>query len=227
MPLFRPQFDLDENTIIRAIRNLVNVSSSIAVFELIGGEPFLASNLYPVLSFLLQQEKIELIEVTTNGTLIPDKKLLQLLQHEKVIVRISDYGDLVDKSKIINFMYNHGIRYKVLDLGKWLAPGGVDKRYRSVSDLQEIWGKCPAGYGCKSIFDGRMFSCARAASLYALGFMKEKEYVSLDDTLRVEDVKTFICKSESVACDYCDQYAGDGLLVDPGVQIETNCLDYN
>ena len=69
------------------------------------------------MDYAIGNEIIKSVEVTTNGTILPNEKQISLLKNKKVLVRISDYGVLVDKNKLIQCCENHGIKYMVLEMG--------------------------------------------------------------------------------------------------------------
>lgn len=219
MPYFKPQKDLDVNKILLALDRLLKVSSSILICELIGGEPFMSKNLNNVLEYLINIPKIEKIEITTNGTLLPNEKTTGFLRSSKVQVRISDYGSIVDKSKLINYCVENNIDYHVLKLGNWISPGGINKRNKDMDQLRIEYGRCSSGYLCKTLFEDRLFSCARSASLFNLGYMKENEYIKIDDSTDSKQIKEFILQDYSIACDYCDMQVDNRKYTEPAIQI--------
>lgn len=219
MPYFKPQKDLNIEKILQSLEILNEKVNSILKCELIGGEPFLSKNLKEVISYLLRSEKIHKIEITTNGTIMPEKDLIPSLVNEKVTVLISDYGDLVDKDKLIHYLTLNKIKYAILEGGKWISPGGIEKRGRSKEVLQKYYNNCGSGYICKTLYEDKIFSCARAASLYALGCMKEEEYVSINNNLDINEIKQFWLKDYSEACDYCDIACEERKIIEPAEQI--------
>ena len=215
---FKPQFDIDENQILQALKNLLSVVDGIVRCELIGGEPFLAKNFTPILDFCLSNEKIWSVETTTNGTVMPSEGSIKLLQHEKMVVRISDYGELVDKHPLIEYLQNRHIKYTLLELGEWMVTGDVTKRGRDEKELKKIYENCTSAYWCKALFRDKMFVCPRAASLYELGYMKEKEYLCIDENLSREALRRFLFKDIGLACDYCDVALENAIVTQPAIQ---------
>lgn len=219
MPFFKPQFDLDADKIVRALELLLEKCNVIVTCELIGGEPFLASNLKRLLEFLVKQDKIKQIEITTNGGVLPRGEVIMLLRNEKVKVRISDYGKLINKEKILCFLTTEDIQYQILELGQWISPGGIYKRGKEQSVLKKEYNACSSGYLCKTLYEDKLFSCARAASLAALGFMKEQEYISINDSTTISEIRDFLLKEYSEACDYCDIMSSSRIYVEPAGQL--------
>lgn len=227
LPYYQIQEDFDKEQIINSLINITDNARSILRCELIGGEPFLSKNLDDVLEWVIKNETIKSVEITTNGTITPNEKTIPLLQNPMVLVRISDYGELVDKNKIITFLNEHKIRYEVIGSGKWVSAGGVESRQRKETELRKQYKACSAGYYCKTLYKGKIYACARAASLFDLGFMKEEEYIEASNGFSVKEMRDFIFRDFSVACDYCDMATKDSVHVDPAIQINScnnSCL---
>lgn len=218
MPLFKPQEDTDVEKTIHSLSIIEERATSILKCELIGGEPFLSKSMERILTYVINSQVIKNIEITTNGTIIPSEKILPLLKNSKVLVRISDYGNVVNKDRIIYFLEINAIQYIVLELGKWTSPGGIKQRNRDKETLKKLYDKCPSGYYCKTLYEDKLFACARAASLHKLGYMPD-EYVEVNDHLNSETIKNFLLRDYSIACDYCDISSDEAILVEPAEQV--------
>ena len=218
IPYFKPQKELDSNKILSSLEILSSRAETILKCELIGGEPFLSNNLNKVLKFLIERENIYRIEITTNGTILPKQEQIPLLQNRKVVVRVSDYGILVNKDKIIYFLKQNGISYKVLEGGKWVENDLMDSGM-GINELKKVYNNCEAGYLCKTLYEDKIFACPRASSLYVLGYMQEQEYVRISEEISAEDLKDFLLRPYSVACNLC-RGSGEPVFVEPAVQFE-------
>lgn len=207
MPHFSPQSDLDPVCILNSLKIILEKTELLLCCELIGGEPFLSKNLKRILQFLIESNNIGQIEITTNGKTMPDDAVIPLLKNKKVKVHISDYGSLVDKEKIVELLKANTIYYQIPEIESWISSGGVEKRFRTRMQLKKCYGACGSGYYCKTLYEDKIFACARAASLYALNYMKEDEYVLVDENFTAKELKDFILKDYSEACDYCDMYS--------------------
>lgn len=220
MPYFKTPKDLEADEIVQSIKKLLANVKGILRVELIGGEPFLTNNLAEVMFFLEQQVKVKQIEITTNGTILPKQELIPLLQAENVVIRISDYGEKICKDRMVEFLTEYNIKYDILHLKNWISPGGVEKRGKSKEELRENYLDCSSGYWCKTLYESKIFACARAASLWALGYMKEQEYLAVEDNVTQEKIKEFWNREYSTACDYCDIANKKKKYVEPAVQIK-------
>lgn len=95
------------------------------VFSFLGGEPFLNRELDTMIEFLFQNYsmKIGRIEVITNGSLIPEPKILSVLKNCNVTVRISDYTKQIPyadrMNQLCNVLQEQGIRYSVETSLQW------------------------------------------------------------------------------------------------------------
>ncbi len=219
IPHFKPQKDFDIDKIIMTLERLLELSDSILRCELVGGEPFLAKGLPKILDYVIEQSKIEIVEITTNGTMIPQQNLIEKLRNKKVVVRISDYGKYVNKDNIIKTCELHNINYQILETQKWISPGGIEKRNRDTLGLKEQYSKCTSGQLCKTLYEDKLFSCARSASLFNLGYMKEHEYIDMAKTITEEELIKFLTINYSIACDYCDISSKGQKFIEPAEQI--------
>jgi organic radical activating enzyme len=220
MPHFKPQKDLDRSVILNSLETLTAQTGSILKCELIGGEPFLSNNLKELLEYAICNPSIDSVEITTNGTVIPTEDVIPLLKKPKVLVRISDYGELVNQKSMISFLEKHKIRYISLKMESWISPGGVEKRNRDENTLQNYYQRCSSGYYCKTLYGDKLFACARAASLFALGYMKEPEFIVLNDGFQAAQLKEFMLRRLSMACDYCDMTIDNRRLVCAAEQLK-------
>lgn len=207
MPHFSPQSDLDPERILNSLKIILEKAEMLLCCELIGGEPFLSNNLKRILQFLIESKNVGQIEIITNGKNMPDDAVVPLLKNKKVKVHISDYGSLVDKEKIVELLKANSIFYQILGIESWISSGGIEKRFRNRMQLEKYYNACYSRYWCKTLYENKIFACARAASLYALNYMKEDEYVLVDENFTAKELKDFILKDYSEACDYCDMYS--------------------
>lgn len=218
IPYFREKRDFDKKSLIKSLDNFLDKVHILLRCELVGGEPFLSDNLQDILQYLINKKNVCQIEITTNGTIVPKDYLISLLKNSKVKVRISDYGRIVHTDNLINFLDENQINYQILKSGKWISPGGIHKRGRGVEKLKRYYANCSSAYYCKTLFDGKLFSCARSASLSALGYMEEKEYLEINADIIGETIKDFWLMDYSEACDYCDIVSEGKRWVEPAEQ---------
>lgn len=223
---FHSQGDLDIDKILESLENILSVVDALPVCELIGGEPFLSKNISKVLEFLINAEKVFSIEITTNGTVLEvSQELISIMRNHKVVVRISDYGDTINQDKFIQLMDCNNIKYEKIGTGKrWISSGGVEKRKRLEDELRKQYDICVASIKCKTLWENRIFSCARAASLYALGYLKESGQLIHKGMDLKKELHDFILSPDYEICDYCDKGTKYAKIVLPAEQLSKDLI---
>lgn len=222
MWMFSGSRDLAAGKIIASLENIIGQFDFIPCIELIGGEPFMAQNLKDVLDFLSGQEKVLCIEITTNATIIPHEEIINQLKNPKVVIHISDYGNVANPQKFIECMRQNEIQLRVLEFqGKWISTGGTEKRNRSAEELSRQYYQCISGNLCKTLWEDRIYPCARAASLAALEIMTDCPYInSIEKEGLRERMYSFYIVPSCGPCDYCDVSIENPVYVEPAVQLE-------
>lgn len=218
---FSDQSDLSVEKIVSSLETVIGVMDLIPCVELIGGEPFAAKNLNQVLDFLLEQEKVITIEITTNATIVPSIETLGRLRDHRVCVHVSNYGNVVDQNKFISILRENDIHFKMLEFqDKWVAAGGIEKRNRDFDELLRQYYRCDSGYLCKTLWEDKIYPCARAASLAALGIMADCPCVDCSQEKGIrERLYSFYIVPACGPCDYCDVAIDMPVYVEPAVQL--------
>ena len=194
-----------------------------------GGEPFLYRGLNEVLEMLIGMDKIEMVEITTNGTLMPQDTLLPLLKTEKVFVQISDYGkyNAEKKRSLIQLFEKHGINYTELSALKWIDSGNMERRGQKRYKLKYKFFNCFASIECRTLWDGRLFVCGRAPALYELGKSKDiSNYLEINELEDLsilegkERLRKFYMQDYAECCDFCDYANIHPKYIPNGIQIK-------
>lgn len=221
MPYYTAPKDYPADEIIQWIDNICNVVDEWVCCELVGGEPFLHRNLFKILLHALGKDKIQRVEFTTNGSIVPEPAILNLLKNDKVFIKISEYPGLIDCKKITQVFDQYNISYTVMENMRWTKTGNLSKRNRNQSDIKSQYLNCTQAKMCKTILNGKMYVCSKAASLMELGYVTDFEMIDLLNTgdLR-EQIKVFLRLTSSKACDYCDLASTEEEIVAPAEQIE-------
>lgn len=156
-------------------------------FRLLGGEPLMHKELHLVIRRLVGEKKIKHIQIATNGTIIPTGENLAALQHPKVSVNISNYGDLApQKAELVRTLRAAGVHTLLLPYEpRWRAIGDFAPRGYTREQMRTIFLRCNM-LDCKSLHDGRLWMCPRAFHGAALGVMPENpaEYIDLRTVTR-------------------------------------------
>ncbi len=223
MPYYASPKDYSSDEIIQWIDNICNAVDEWVCCELVGGEPFLHRNLFKILQHVLEKDKIQRVEFTTNGSIVPELGILNLLKNDKVFIKISEYLKLINYKKIMKVFDQYNISYTVMENMRWTKTGNLDKRNRSQSDIKSQYLNCTPAKMCKTILNGKMYVCAKAASLMELGYVSNFEVIDLLETGNLrKKIKDFLRLTSSRACDYCDMASDEEEIIIPAEQIKRN-----
>lgn len=223
MPYYKHPQDYDTNEIIGWIKNICEAVDEWICLELVGGEPFLYRNLAKILRHALSEEKIQQVEFTSNASVMPDQEMLELLSNKKVYIKISQYPNLIDPSRFMEVLDEYGIRYRFMESMRWIKTGSLVSRGRTVVELQSQYLNCTQAKFCRTILNGKMYACSKAASLMELGYTDDLETVDLmvNDNLRT-DLRQLLQLPYSKACNYCDIASQDEEFIEPAEQVRKN-----
>jgi molybdenum cofactor biosynthesis enzyme MoaA len=107
----------DVNVLIKSVSRFFDcIDKHIGIVTISGGEPFMHPGLPGFIDFLTQYyADYEMIEIITNGTIVPsDKLLLSMKANRKINIMLDDYGALsanigkvIEKFKSNNIEYRH------------------------------------------------------------------------------------------------------------------------
>lgn len=204
-------------TVLSDIDKVADAADVIVNAELIGGEPFVYPYFAKALERLIAAENVCSIEITTNGTLVPPEDALELLSDRKITVKISKYELSGKNDELTKIFFERGINFEVLEEKRWVDSGKAISRNRNDDQIRAIFHRCISSYICKTVHNGKLFACARAASLFDLGVDPNLEYVDLNGDALKDKIRAFYLKTESKACDYCDA-ADDWRVINAGEQ---------
>lgn len=134
IPYIKKPRHLELQNIIKDIDQLFSMTDTIHEFHLLGGEPMLYPYLSELIEYIGQKYKDRIYEfaIATNGTILADKKLLEICKKYNTIFIISDYMSS-------SFFYK---KQKSLELCKQLDEVKIKYRY-SIKDEWYDFG-CPS-----------------------------------------------------------------------------------
>lgn len=197
-------------------------------FNVEGGEAFVWKPLADFIDYLNNMPNLMHIYLYTNGTVIPDEKLLKVLSHKKVLVRISDYGKYSKIDELVKVFDKHNVRYKVI-MQKWYELSAFSKTPKEGEALKRVTDTCcktqPDGNGGPYVINGKMFYCPIQGNLHNLRIFvsPESDYIDLrENTPDLQERIERILKKERfpLLCKYCYGRTYAGMEVPPAVQLE-------
>lgn len=205
MPYYsRGSYILTE-TILQDVNRICDAVDFCICMNITGGEPFLHPELNQIINTIKANDKIAFVEIITNGTLLPSHEVIMSLKNEKTIVKISNYHGYSRISELTRLFKNEGIRFMVKENLRWIDSGGIERRNKEYEQTKYEYLSCWAGKFCKSIYNGKLYVCARAAFLHELGISDhQSDYLDLTGPDLRERLLGFYLQEYVDACDFCD-----------------------
>lgn len=229
VPWFKAPEDIDLYKYKCEFDKLVRAVDFISELSVLGGEPFLNNEISGFMESYVDCDKIGMIAFYTNGTVIPNAKLLEILSHEKIWVHISNYGN-VSKNilKLTELFDGAGVKYFVRTYSEWQDAGNFRKRGRSEAELKKQYENCFKAR-CYSFYKGKLYCCARASNGAAAQVIDDDRRNSFDfnigktelsDEETVQNLKEWLSGPYFPVCDFCDGLINGRTGVKPAIQIQ-------
>lgn len=196
----------------KQLDNLSKVTNKIRNLILIGGEPLLINNLDEYCEYAAKNNQIERIWIITNGTMLLNQKLINVLTKysNKITIWISNYSANPELQNIL----------KIDELLKQINEANLEYFY----DKNLMWGynseyptkqyreKEPNYFltcntPCVSVFAGKVYVCPRAGvfNIKKLYEQSSDEILDLNNKISKKDLIKFYSKNFFDACKYCSR----------------------
>ena len=166
--------------IISSFNYFLNTIDALLDLRLLGGEPFIYTDLDKIIDSFGANEKVKRITIYTNSTALPSENMIAQMKEHNVVVHMSDYGAVSRKIKELKeLLSQNGIEYYVHEYKIWHDVGDVHQRNFSEEALQKVFDTCLMA-ACYSFYRGKFYICPRAAHGERLGFFSNlpDEFVS-------------------------------------------------
>jgi len=202
--------------------------------SLFGGEPFANKELASYINTFCKMPNFEVIDIITNGTLLPSEDLLDSMKLDsRIYVRISDYGKISrNKDELADMLQANDIKHEVIDYKIWYKRSDIRAFFESDEDLKLKYTSCMNGsHPC--ISNGKLYLCKVAVTLCDIGIFPKSDTNFLDlktlkgiskDEQNIK-IREYISKMYSDeymdACRYCSgKVSANALdvLVPPAIQ---------
>lgn len=192
VPYFKEEehYDYDEKDILRDFEAYFRVVDYVASWSIMGGEPLLNRHLSKIIESVYKKfgERIGYIQVISNGSLIPDKELLNVMKECKVRMRLSDYTHALPYEKRLSevkqCLEDNGIPYDMSIYDQWRDVG------TNTSDIPEFSGSGAdtakhmrlCAVGCHQLNDEKFYFCGQEFIWQKKGLcsLEEGDCIELD-----------------------------------------------
>lgn len=183
---------------------LLNSVDLVYRLKIHGGEPLLYPELDQFLSYVLRQEKIVNVRISTNGTVIPSQKVLNQMKNKKFEIHVSGYAFAEKQAKqLCELFEQEHINFYYFKDQKWANLGDFTvKRNRDEKKLIDMVKDCNMRK-CTSYYKGCLYPCSFAASRNEIKNIREGlELINLENPTK--EIREFFKMSYFDACQYCD-----------------------
>lgn len=214
VPYLKNKSFSDPEVIISDCAKIANACEFIRYIELIGGEPFLHPKLAEVVKGLLRLENVGYVKIFTNGTVVPNTEIIELLKNKRVVLNFSNYegqveGKLADNmNSFRKILADEKIDYIFSESKTWTDWGDFELRGRTDEQTAYNASNCFI-FNCHRVYNGILYRCPHQYAGILLGYIGDNmgEYVDLNKTLPDElgvVLDTFENLPFTEACKRCD-----------------------
>lgn len=188
MPYYKQHYEYSPDEIEADLALLFQRVDYLTSYFIIGGEPFLHKELDMILERVCHKfgDKIGYIQIITNGSVIPNQNVLQVIEKFGVKVRLSDYSQKIPYSdrlqKVIDILREYNIEYSMGIYKEWMDLGFPDKVPcigKSREDAKKHMLNCSPG--CHIISERKFFYCGLMFSAEKCGLyqLEKDDYIDL------------------------------------------------
>jgi hypothetical protein len=178
---------------------LFNAVDYVERFDLVGGEPFLYTHFEEILDYLYERynSRYGILDIFTNGTVIPSASVIQKLRDYSILVSDSNYKAAKRHKEFDEILQQNDVNLRVLHR-PWLA----------VRQLIQSGNHFDSGEKCLmkavSIIDDRLYNCAFLAHGDVIGAFpfNEENYLQLTNATTYVDVEKYMSVPHP-ACSFC------------------------
>lgn len=220
MPYLNNRSIYSAKDIISSMERLFNFVDFIYQIGILGGEPFINKDLAEVINWCAANEKIGSIIVVTNGTIFPNKEVLESLKNKKIIVGISWYPlkDDSNRLKLIEYCDRNNIHYHVRK-DDWLDFGDfrISRNYNK-GRIKQTFANCFLNK-CVQYNGGVLYRCTKTHLLkdQKIDSPSKWETIDIRDIANKKQMRRTLKKFYSLkwlrACNYCN--TGESLISIP------------
>lgn len=189
MPYYHRQQDINLDELKHGMQKLFEKVDQLVCLQLVGGETLLYPKLTEYVAWLgetyVKTGRMQLIRITSNGTVLPSEDLLNLAKSYPILYEISDYRDQVPVGKkideVIQLLDARGIRHydnQVMDWSDFGFPYADVNMGDSAEALANHMKTCHNH--CQILLRDKYWYCVSAGMAVEGGLFPEGEVDSLN-----------------------------------------------
>lgn len=234
-----PHYTYEELT--KCISKIFELADSVEIFTVSGGESLLHRQLPEIFDYLKQFKHriVKRLELITNGTLVPDDRLIESLKNADVRVLMDDYGSVLSTKadEIVSVLEGTGISYdrryhrdddKGAHHGGWFKVLELPDIPSSYEEGKKLFSKCIQAneLRCNPVIDGKIYVCPPYEYFVKLGKIPlgQDYFIDLyDDKTPLpeqrEKVRKFLKIDCLPSCRYCPGWLTTSKRYKPAEQL--------
>lgn len=200
---------------IKVIENILSLSDTPTWINLSGGESLLHPHLEDMLEYVVNNDRIKRMVIITNGTVVPSEEFLKQASNPKILIHISNYGNLSQKmTEICEACQKFKVWHYIHEADYWWKYKITQGNNMPQDELDIFFRECISALDCGILRDGKFFLCPVSESADRLDRVtaKDSEFIDFnklgtDPQRKTEDCRKvrdyFNRHTALTACQYC------------------------
>jgi len=226
MQYYKAPQNCDIGLLFKSIDKLMGCIDRLHEFRVIGGEPFMNTELDNILSGLLKYGNADKIVILTNATIVPNNKMLETLKNKKIVMFVTNYGKKSKKyGELLERLKENGIQYVVNPVGKWTDSGKIKYQEKTEDELRQMFADCCVN-NTMTLLNGKLFRCPFSAHATNLGaipvfggeIVDLNEGINNPNALKKNILELYNDKKYLRACFYCNGRDFTTAKIPPAIQ---------
>ena len=164
-----------------------------------------------MIDFLAGHKKVGRVVLITNGTIIPNEKIIDSLKRSNIQVWLDKYGSHSKKAdELHSILKANNIDVWFDPIHSWWDFGLMTRKYTDKRDIEEIFDSCYLK-DCCGLKDGRIYRCGRTYVLENNGLEQpgENEFIDINAINSKREMRRAFHKFYSLdyikACGWCNK----------------------
>lgn len=226
MQYYEDPKNLSYELIVDDFENLTKTINHIYEIRLIGGEPFANKDIYKIIDYFLENQKISKLVIYTNATIPLKESLLTNYSDPKLVFSITDYGDLSKNTKrVTDVLDKLDIAYRALPPNNWTDSAKINDYKRSNESMLEIFENC-CGKNLFTLMYGKLYRCPFSSNAERLQAIPIDPKNSVNVNASLDEIEYFLNDIPYIpACNFCKGRSHDAPEIVPAIQSK-NKLPY-
>ena len=207
--------DVPLERICEDIDKFFDAMDSVGTVTVMGGEPFMHTDLSKIVQKLLTKPNFGIVSIATSGTYPIKEEQLVGLDDKRVNVSFSNYEHAITENQKkmmyqnIEFLKEKGISYTVgVTIPEWSVPSTLYDLGDTEEQMIQKKKRCVQPPRCMQVKNGKLHPCDFGTALYSLGLgCYEMDYVDIensnDSKELKEKIRAFVDQPYYRTCGHC------------------------